>query len=276
VSLTISPIRDPRGQVIGASKIVRDIGEQRAAQDRLVELQTELLHVSRLGTMGQMATAITHELIQPLSAVSNYLSGVVRRLSATDFPASLLDALNEARKQNQRAGEIVRRMRDLAVKRESNRRAENINDIVEQTLGLALVDAGLRGVKTTLLLAPGLDPVLVDKIQISQVILNIVRNAIEAMDGIAERGLTISTAIDPGGQGIEMRIADTGPGLPSQVKERLFQPFVTTKIDGMGIGLSICRDIIDSHDGGLSARPNEPNGTIFLIRLPAVEVAKAD
>ncbi|MGP0090304.1 MAG: PAS domain S-box protein [Xanthobacteraceae bacterium] len=275
VSLTISPVLDRRGQIVGASKIARDITEQTAARNRLVELQSELLHASRLSTMGQMAAAITHELNQPLGAVNNYLSGLARLLSATDTAASVTDGLCKAREQTTRAGEIVRRMRDLAVKGETARQVEDINDVLEHTLRLALIDAKVRGVKTRIMLAPSPNPVLVDKIQIGQVILNIIRNAIEAMEGAAERSLTISTATDPDSRGIEMRIADTGPGLSPQIKERLFQPFVTTKDKGMGIGLSICHGIIDGHGGSLSAEPNEPSGTIFVIRLPGSDTAEA-
>lgn len=267
-SLTISPIHDESSGIVGFSKIVRDITNQRAAQNRLAELQSELVHALRLGTLGQMAAAISHELNQPLTAVDNYLSGLTRLLSTTDVDPSVTDALNKARQQNQRSGEIARQLRDLAGKRETTRRLESINEILEETLGLALVDAKVRGVRTAVLLAPDLGPVFVDKIQISQVIINIIRNAIEAMDGAVERNLTISTGASPDRHGIEIRIADTGPGLSPQIKERLFQPFVTTKDNGMGLGLSICHDIIDSHGGSLSAELNDPQGTIFLIRLP--------
>jgi two-component system, LuxR family, sensor kinase FixL len=224
--------------------------------------------------MGQMAAAIAHELNQPLSAVNSYLSGIARLISETDDPAHIADALGKAREQNTRAGEIVRRLRDLVVKRDTNRRIESINEIVEQTLGLALVDAKLRGVKTRVLLAPDLRLVLVDKIQIGQVVLNIVRNAIEAMEGSLECNLTISTATDPDLNWVAVKIADTGPGLSSKIKERLFHPFVTTKDKGMGIGLSICHDIVESHGGSLAAESNEPNGTIFVIRLPSGDTAE--
>jgi len=274
VSLSISPIRDRRGNIIGASKIARDITQQRATQNRLVELQSELAHASRLGTMGQMAAAISHELNQPLAAVDNYLSGLVRLLETIDVPASIADAIRKAREQNRRAGQVVSRLRDLMLKRETARRAEPINDVLEQALGLALVDAKVRGVKTSVLVAPHLKPVLVDKIQIGQVIINIVRNAIEAMERADERSLAISVATDSNTDGIEMRIADTGPGLSPLVKDQMFRPFVTTKDKGMGIGLSICRDIVDSHGGTLSVEPNKPNGTIFVIRLPSADRTK--
>jgi two-component system sensor kinase FixL len=118
-------------------------------------------------------------------------------------------------------------------------------------------------------LASDLAPVLVDKVQIGQVVLNIVRNAIEAMEASAERALTITTA--GCADGVKVTIADTGPGLPPQVAARLFQPFVTTKAKGMGLGLAICHDIVDSHGGSLCAAPNQPSGTVFLIRLPVID-----
>ena len=154
------------------------------------------------------------------------------------------------------------------LKRETARQRENIDGLLQQTLGLALIDAKLRGVKTSVVVAPDLKQVLVDRNQIGQVIINIVRNALEAMLDSDERVLAISVADDPHSDAIEMRISDTGPGLSPLVAERLFQPFVTTKDKGMGLGLSICRDIVDSHGGTLSVEPNKPKGAIFVIRLP--------
>lgn len=267
VSLTISPIRDRAGRIIGVSKIARDITEQAAARERLKLLETEVAHASRLSTMGHMAAAITHELNQPLTAVSSYLSGLARLLSESS--PGVRDGLGKAREQTTRAGEIVRRLRNLALKGESSREIADINDIVEQTLALALVDAKVRGMSTRVSLANGLPPVLVDKVQIGQVVLNIVRNALEAMEGSPERTLTIATACCA--DGVTVSIADTGPGLAPEIAARLFQPFISTKEKGMGLGLAICHDIIDSHDGRLSAAPNQPRGTVFLIRLPGVD-----
>jgi two-component system, LuxR family, sensor kinase FixL len=205
VALTISPIRDRHNEIIGASKIARDITQQKATQDRLAELQSELIHASRLATMGQMAAAISHELNQPLAAVDNYLSGSVRLLPGTDVPSTIADAIHKAREQNKRAGQVVSRLRALMLKRGTARQMENIDDILEQTLGLALIDAKLRGVKTRVVVAPDLKQVLVDRNQIGQVVINIVRNALEAMLDSDERVLTISVADDPHSDGIEMR-----------------------------------------------------------------------
>jgi two-component system sensor kinase FixL len=219
--------------------------------------------------MGQMAAAITHELSQPLSAINSYLGGIARLLSDFAAPQNVAVALGKAREQTSRAGEIMRRLRDFAVRRESDLRVENIDEIVEQILKLALVDAAVRGVTARVQFAPGVKSILADKIQIGQVILNIARNAIEAMEEhFSERILTISTEIDDLSQEVVVRISDTGPGLAPEVKERLFQPFVTTKDKGMGIGLSICHGIVQSHGGMLSVEPNEPNGTTFVVRLP--------
>jgi two-component system, LuxR family, sensor kinase FixL len=216
-----------------------------------------------------MAAAISHELNQPLAAVANYLSGSVRLLPGTDVPAVIADAIHKAHEQNKRAGQVVSRLRALMLKRETTRQIESINDILEQTLGLALVDTKLRGVKTKVVVAPDLKQVLVDRNQIGQVVINIVRNALEAMLDSDERVLAISAAPNPHSDGIEIRICDTGPGLSPSVAGRLFQPFVTTKDKGMGLGLAICRDIIDGHGGSISVEPNKPKGTIFMIRLPS-------
>jgi two-component system sensor kinase FixL len=192
-------------------------------------LQSELLHAARLGTMGQMAAAITHELNQPLSAINNYLAGIARLLSDFAAPQNVAIALDKAREQTSRASEIMRRLRDLVVKRESALRVENLDELVEQILKLALVDASVRGVTTRVQLTPGVKKVLADKIQIGQVVLNIARNAIEAMEEhSSERILTISTGTDDLSQEVVVRISDTGPGLAPEVKAHLFQPFVTT------------------------------------------------
>jgi two-component system, LuxR family, sensor kinase FixL len=265
VSLSISPIRDRRGEIIGASKIARDITQQRATQNRLIETQSELVHASRLVTVGKMAAAISHELNQPLAAVDNYLSGIIRLLPTTEVQPIIVDAIRKAREQNKRAGEVIRRLRELMLRRETTRHLENVKDILEQILGFALVDVKIRGIKTKVFVAPDLQPVRVDKIQISQVVINIVRNAIEAMEVSNERSLTISVAMDSNSNSVEIRIADTGPGLSPLIKEQMFQPFVTTKAKGMGLGLSICRDIVQSHGGCLSAESNKPTGAIFVI-----------
>jgi two-component system sensor kinase FixL len=274
VSLTVLPIYDEDGHVIGASKVVRDITEVRlgadalrAAQVRLQEQQNELLHVARLSELGQMAATLAHEVNQPLAAISNYLRAGLRLL-AQDGPAArskLDEAIGKAADQAARAGEIIRRLRSLAKRSESDPRPESIDRIVDEAIALAAIDARQRGVQLRIDPAAADELVLADRVQIQQVLLNLTRNALEAMEGEPRRELLVTTAARDGV--VEVSVRDTGPGLAPDVVERLFQPFVTTKDSGMGIGLSICRKIIDAHGGRLWAAGNPGGGTIFTFTL---------
>jgi two-component system sensor kinase FixL len=266
----MSPIRDHAGRIAGASMIVHDITEQRLSRGRVAELQAELIYAARLGTLGQMTSQITHELNQPLTAINNYVSGMSRILSGAKVSADLMGAMTAVREQSMRAGEIMRRLREFVVRGDISRTIEDINHVVEQSLALALVGAAPIGVKTRVVLGQDLRPVLIDKIQIGQVILNIVRNAIEAMEESPERSLTITTSSDPGSAAILIGMADTGPGVSPDIADRLFERFVTTKRKGMGLGLSICRDIVGAHEGSLTAARNAPTGMVFTLRLPGM------
>ncbi len=250
---------------------VRDLTERQQAQHRLQELQTELTHVSRLTEMGQMASALAHEVNQPLTAATNYLE-VVRRLLArgeTDAAERAGGILENAAAQVVRATQIIRRLRDFVRKGESERRVEPVGKMIEEAAALALIGVRDSGVKVRLNIAPHLADASVDKIQVQQVIVNLVRNAVEAMVQCERRELTVSAA--PGGDGaIEVAVVDTGPGIAPEIAERLFQPFVTTKPQGMGVGLSICRSIVEAHGGELRAEPNPGGGTIFRFSLPPV------
>jgi two-component system sensor kinase FixL len=250
---------------------VRDLTERQDADRRLQELQSELLHVARLSDMGQMASALAHELNQPLTAVSNWMIAARRTLKvkAPEAPATITDFMDKAISEAERAGEIIRRLRSFVERGETERSAENINKVVEQAAALAMVGAKETGVRASFDFAVGLRSVWIDKIQVQQVVTNLVRNAIEAMAGSERRQLTISTAPSEDGM-IEVSVADTGPGLPPGVAARLFQPFTTTKEKGMGLGLSISRSIIDNMGGRLQARPNPEGGLIFTFSLPAM------
>jgi two-component system sensor kinase FixL len=267
VSLSISPIRDRTGTIVGASKIVRDITAQKKALARVEELQSELLHISRLNTVGHMAAALAHELNQPLTAISNYVSGI-RRLLATTANQQVNEALARAAEQTERAGDVVQRLRDFVVKGESRKQLMDVNQLVEESLRLGLVGSKSLGIKVETRLGQNLTPALIDRVQIGQVILNIVRNALEAMQDSANRRLVLTTRTLPKGNGVEIAISDTGPGISPEIAHKLFQPFVTTKPSGMGIGLSVCRDIVEAHDGAILAAANEEGGTTFRIVLP--------
>jgi two-component system, LuxR family, sensor kinase FixL len=178
--------------------------------------------------------------------------------------------LEKAVQQASRAGQIIRRLRQFIAKGETDRALEDINSVVEEASALALIGTRSKGIAARRVLGDGLPPVLLDKIQIHQVITNLIRNSVDALAGVKRREIVVSTR-HAGQDSIEITIADTGPGLAPDVAERLFQPFVTTKPGGLGIGLSICRSIVDAHGGRLWASDNPDGGMVFHVRLPIPE-----
>ena len=248
---------------------VRDLTQRQEAERRIEDLQAELLHASRLIVMGQMASTMAHELNQPLTAVTNYLEAG-RQLLATGAgrPERIADLMEKAIGQAQRAGDVIRRLREFVGKGETERRPQSVNQLVEEAVALALVGARQRGVRTSFELDHTLPPVVVDHVQIQQVVLNLVRNAIEAMEQVERRELVIGTRTIPEQGMVEISVADSGPGIAPELADRLFQPFVTTKATGMGLGLSICREIVEAHHGRLTASPGSPGGAVFRLTLP--------
>jgi two-component system sensor kinase FixL len=227
--------------------------------------------------MGEMASALAHELNQPLSAIANYVKGSRRMLDsrADDSLIPLRDAMDKAGEQALRAGQIIRRLRDFVARGESERRVENVRKLIEEASALALVGAKDTGVRVRFDFAPGADSVLADKVQIQQVLLNLMRNAIEAMEHAQTRDLTVRAAPADSNM-IEISVADTGSGIAPEIMGQLFQPFVTTKRQGMGVGLSISRTIVEAHGGTIAVRGNPGGGTIFTLTLPAVAQEEAD
>lgn len=272
VSLTVSPLRDAGGRIVGVSKIARDVTERRKAEARLEDLQSELIHLSRWNVMGMMASTIAHELNQPLSAIANYAAALKRILAQPQQSSALADdILDKIIKQRERASQIVDRLRKQVARGGGERRPEMLDDVVSEALDLAASTIQKSGAKASIQVDGPLPACLIDRVQIQQVIINLIRNAVEAMETSQTKRLGIT--VSSGEQGVQVDVADWGSGLPAHVAEKLFQPFVTTKDSGMGLGLSICRDIIESHGGRLWARPNEPNGTIFSFILPALTKA---
>jgi two-component system sensor kinase FixL len=247
---------------------IRDLTERQLSEARLQELQSELVHISRLTALGEMASALAHELNQPLSAIANYMKGSRRLLESRSDEQSVTirDAMDKAAEQSMRAGQIIRRLRDFVARGESERRVESIKKLVEEASALALVGAKDSGVRVRFNLNQEVEFVLVDKVQIQQVILNLMRNAIEAMEQSERRDLTISTEPSEGGT-LVVNVADTGPGIAPEIAPQLFQPFMTTKASGMGVGLSISRTIIEAHGGQISVEPNPGGGTVFRFTL---------
>ena len=257
---------------------IRDLTERQATERQLEELQSELARLSRLTAMGEMASTIAHEINQPLSAIANYLQGCGRLLESIEHPNArkIHDALAETTHQTLRAGQIIRQLREFVARGETEKRLENINKLVEEASALALVGAKEQGVKTIFRFDTRVSPVLVEKVQIQQVLLNLIRNAIEAMQGCPRKELVVETVLSDHGM-VEVRVADTGSGLAEEIAPRLFQPFVTTKPAGMGVGLSISKRIIEAHGGEMWAEPNPGGGTLFHFTLePSSEMRGRD
>jgi two-component system sensor kinase FixL len=256
---------------------IRDLTERQKTEARLQELQSELVHISRLTAMGEMASTLAHELNQPLSAIANYLKGSRRMLEAADDERSaiLRDVFDKASDQAMRAGQIIRRLRDFVSRGESERRVESITKLVEEASALALVGVKDRGIKVRFQFDPSVDLVLADRVQIQQVLLNLIRNAMDAMEDSADRDLMISV-MPEGRRNVRVSVADTGAGLSPDVAEQLFQPFITTKRHGMGVGLSISRTIVEAHGGRIWAEPSPPVGTVFNFTLTAVNAEDVD
>jgi two-component system sensor kinase FixL len=248
--------------------VMRDLSERQAAEARLRTVQAELVHISRLSAMGEMATGLAHELNQPLTAISNFLKGGQRLLEMENPQSRALAAMGRAADESLRAGDIIRRLRDFVARGDSDRCVESLRKLSEEAIALALMGARERGVVARVRWTAAADAVLVDKIQVQQVVLNLVRNAIEAMEDSNVRELNLSTSQGEHGMAL-VSVSDTGAGISPGIASQLFKPFVTTKgSQGMGVGLSICRTIIESHGGRIWAEPNPAGGTVFRFTLP--------
>ena len=227
--------------------------------------------------MGEMASALAHELNQPLAAMANYLQGSRRLLAdSTDGRAGLIrDALEKAGEQALRAGQVIQRLRGFVARGETEKRVESIRKLVEEATALALVATKEQPVRVNLNLDPTIDLVLVDRIQIQQVLLNLMRNGIEAMQSSPHRELVVTTTPEADNM-IGVSVADNGGGIDPEIRARLFRPFVTTKRQGLGIGLSLCKTIINSHGGEITTGPNLNGGTVFRFTLRGVSPEELD
>jgi two-component system, LuxR family, sensor kinase FixL len=262
MELTVGEVNVP-GQRLFAG-FVRDLTERQDREKRINELQSELVHVARVAELGQMVSALAHEVNQPLTAMSSYLGGIRRLLAAGNLEA-VQQAMELVFEQGERARQIIQRIRDHVSKRQTEKHAENLLKTIEEASGLALVGVN-HSVKLEIHAEDDAKEAVIDKVQIQQVLLNLIRNAAEAMEDLTRRELSIR-AIRAGDM-IEVSVADTGRGLPEAVRSRLFQPFVTTKLTGMGVGLSVCRTIIEAHGGKLDAEDRSGGGTVFRFTVP--------
>lgn len=267
MELAVGEVRIAEGRFF--TGFVRDLTERQQTETRLQELQSELVRVSRLTALGEMASALAHELNQPLSAISNYLKGSMMLLSRDEVPhQKVADAVGKAADEALRAGQIIRRLRDFVARGETERSVESLPKLIEEASALALVGAKEHGIRVRFDFDLSVDLVLADKVQVQQVVLNLIRNAVDAMVDCPRRDLIVTIA--PQGELALVCVADTGPGISPHIADQLFQPFVTTKRNGMGVGLSISRTIIEAHGGRISAESNETGGATFRFTLPRV------
>lgn len=256
---------------------IRDLTEREESRARLQEVQSELARLARLSELGEMASTLAHELNQPLAAIANYAQGCVRILKDLDDAAAarIREALEETAKQSLRAGGIIRHLREFVTRGATERSPEDVRKLIEEAGALALVGSREQGIRTVFEFAPDTDDVMVDRVQIQQVLINLMRNAIEAMRECDRRELTVRTARH-GDRFVLIEVADTGPGISEEVASRLFQPFVTSKASGMGIGLSISKRIVEAHGGQIWVSGNTEGGATFGFTMPVAEEETTD
>ena len=250
-------------------QIATDITDRKHIDEANQQHQKRLEQTSRLITMGEMASSLAHELNQPLSAIANYCAGCVKRMKAGGYrQEDLLAAMQKASDQAERAGKIIRRMRDMLRKEDPKRQPVALAELIEETRAFADIEAQRNGTQIQVDLPEGLPRIDVDRIMIEQVLLNLMKNGIEAMSDVplARRRLIIHAQVS--GRMVEISVRDHGHGLAEEDLERIFTPFYTTKPEGMGIGLVICRSIIEFHQGRLWVEPQREGGTLFRFTVP--------
>jgi PAS domain S-box-containing protein len=253
-----------------------EMAERKRAEGRVRHQQDQLAHVQRLGTIEGMASQLAHEINQPLAAIVNFADGMAMRLrhGETDT-AAMSAAAAQVREQAVRAGEVIRRLRSFVRKEAARREYADVNDLVQEATHLIESEAQRKGVAIRFHLETGMLPIQVDPVQIEQVVVNLLRNGIDSVSRLeGEAGeIVVTTEIADGS--IRVAIRDTGTGLPDGAEEKLFEPYFTTKPDGLGMGLSISRSIIEAHGGSMWAEPNEPRGMIFVFRLPVTRPSQS-
>ena len=267
MKLAVGEVRSEGGRFF--TGFIRDLTEREESEARLQEIQNELTRLARLNELGEMASTLAHELNQPLAAIANYSQGCVRLLKnmAEGPAAQMREALEDTARQSLRAAEIIRHLREFVTRGETEKAPQDLRKLIEEAGALALLGSKEFGVRSVFAFSPTTKEVLVNRIQIQQVLINLMRNAIEAMRDGERRELIVRTLPD-GPDQMVVEVEDTGPGISDEIAARLFQPFVTSKASGMGIGLSISKRIIEAHRGGISARRNENGGTTFRFTLP--------
>jgi PAS domain S-box-containing protein len=264
------PLRNAAGDVTALLGLTRDVTERKRAEEQARRHLAELARVARLSTMGEMASGIAHELNQPLAAIANHAAACQRRAAVGALAPELRGSLDEISVQARRAGQIIRNVRDLARKAAPCRTAVDVNGVVRLVAEVIEPEARQRAVCVRLGLGGHVPLAYAEKIEIEQVILNLVKNSIEAMDDNSDAAREVEIGTGPhGDDAVEVSVRDTGPGIPAAFREQVFDPFFTTKSDGMGMGLSISRSIVEAHGGRLALCANPDRGVTLRFTLPA-------
>ena len=270
VEYSSTPIRDEGERTVGSVVVFRDMTERNEAAEKIRQHRSELAHVGRLSTLGEMASGIAHELNQPLTAISTNARACVRMLeSGRTTPERCSDVLEKVAVQAERAGEVIRHMRRFVRKDEPGLEPLRLGTAIDSVVELLRPDARRAGITLQLDLAGSDRCVMAQAIQIEQVILNLARNAIEAMaDSPPERRRLMLRTRPAGDRRMKIQVSDTGPGLSREVSDTLFEPFVTTKPQGLGLGLSISSGIVAAHGGKLVVESRPGTGAVFSFSLP--------
>jgi two-component system sensor histidine kinase DctS len=272
-----APLINATGQQTGWMSAVLDVSEQRRVEEVSRASQERLQATARLATVGEMASLLSHELNQPLAAISSYATGSLNLLQdAALQDAQLADSLGSAiqriGQQAERAGKVIKSVHDFVRRRDQAREAVTPRALLDDVMPLVILQARKLGVRVEVRCAPDLPAVLCDRTMVEQVLLNLSRNAMQAMgDDTPQKVLTLAVrpaASNAVSRWLEFTVADVGSGIPEAVAEKLFTPFFTTKAEGMGLGLSLCRTVVEQHGGFLSHRANQPRGTVFSFTLP--------
>ncbi len=252
---------------------IRDLTERQRTETRMQELQSELAYMSRFTALGEMGSTLAHEINQPLTAIASYLKGcglILNNIEGEKIPL-LRHAVNEAAEEALRAGEVIRQLREFVARGESEHHIERLQRLVEEASALALVGAKEQEVKVEFDFPPEDSLVFVNRVQIQQVLLNLIRNAVEAMQEVNQRALMIRARVVQCGTMVQVSVRDTGSGLAPEVLKNLFKPFTTTKQSGMGVGLSISRTIVEAHGGKIWAESVPGEGTTFHFTLRTID-----
>lgn len=273
MKLSVGEVHTEEGRLF--TGFVQDLTERREFESKLEALESELIHVSRLSAMGTMASTLAHELNQPLTAIASYGEAAASILEGPDDPEKemLREVVQEMAGQSLRAGGIVRRLREFVSRGDLAKSVEELPKVIDEAAALALVGTREKGVTTHFTYAPEASRVLIDRVQVQQVLINLMRNAVEAMENAPVRELTVTTSLASETM-VQVSIRDTGSGIADGIKDKLFQAFNSSKEAGMGLGLSICRTIVEAHGGQIRAVDAEGGGTEFqftLMRAPEQE-----